>query len=204
MHTAPDCATSASRPGSARGRAERRVESDIGANDAEGAGTEQPDAALLRDRRHRAPPRTADRGIGGVRKRHQRRRAHLGPRIVEEIGDGAGRDRNDGEVDRLADRGDGRVHAPAEQPPMMRIDGVHAALVGRRQQVLEYRAAERSRLIGRADQGDGLRRQQRGEIVLQAAFDERSIVESTGRGMRHPVSTPHCVEAQRGAVFAGS
>ena len=90
VHTAPDCATSASRPGSAVG-AQNVALSPMSVRttpNAPGPSNRMP--RFLAIAATVAPPRAADRGIGGVRKRHQRRRAHLGPRIVENRRDGAG------------------------------------------------------------------------------------------------------------------
>ena len=114
-------------------RAERRVEPDVGAHDAECAGTEN--AYVLRSRHGQeiALPRLRGRTAAfGVREQH--RRAHLPSGLLQDAGDRARRCGDDGEVDRLADACDRGVDRAAEKVATVRIDGVHASRVRAAQQ----------------------------------------------------------------------
>ena len=78
VHTAPDCEISASRPGCVGIGPERRVQPDVGADDAERTRSDQANAALARRARHLASPCALGRTVGRVGRRHHDGSADVG------------------------------------------------------------------------------------------------------------------------------
>ena len=143
---------------------DRRIQSDIGAHDAERMRSDHPDAARDRDGPQRALP--AQRFVAFLRRRgkHDDRLDAGARRILEHADNRRRRRRDQCEIDRLRDRGQRRVRAPGQHAPMLGIDDIERALEAAADEILEDDPAVGTRLAGGADDRDRSRRQQRAEI----------------------------------------
>ena len=143
------------------GGVQRRMRAD----DAERLGAEEADTGIERG--------IADAPLGGGAVGGHAGRvadddgvAHPGPAALRnDLGDGARRGGDDGQVDRPPGRLDAHHAGLVEHRRVARIDGDEAPLVAVGEQVLQDDVADAARLLGGADHGNGARGEQAGEVV---------------------------------------
>ena len=145
--------------------ADRRVESDAGADDAERMRSEHAKPARVGDGDERFLPTPR---FGRVRRRRRQNHHRLDPRargILEHAAHRRGRCCDHRKVDRLCDCAQRRVRPPRKDATMTGIDDVKRTLESPFDQVLEDDPAHRSRLGRGADDSDRNRGKKRAEIV---------------------------------------
>ena len=87
---------------------------------------------------------------------------------------------------------------------MAGIDRIDLALESTRTKIFEYAAAKRARPVRRADERDGLRHQQRIEVMLHERFakDPTGVSESTSPGTL-PKAWTRINPQNRGGAYPG-
>ena len=160
------------------GVAQRRVQSDVGADDAERMRTQQADAARGRDLQQLRLPAARLVRVGRRRRQDDCRLDSGARAVLEDLEGRRGGHCDQRELHRLADRGERSVRTPREHAAMIGIDGVERAVEGAAEQILEDDPADRAGLARCADERDGRRHQQRAERVGSTAWRGNRIASS--------------------------
>ena len=147
------------------GIAQRRIQSYVGADDAERVRAEQADAARSRHGQQFRLPAPRVVRVGWRRRQDD---GHLDPGargILEDLEHGRSGHHDQRELHRLADCGKRSVRALREHASMVGVDGVERAAESAAEHVLEDDPADRAGLARCADERDRSRHQQRAEII---------------------------------------
>ncbi len=163
---APDCADQGEVAGQGGNLGEGGVQRRMRTDNAERLGAEEADTGV--ERRGIADAPLGGGAVGGHAGRvaDDDGVAYPGPAALgNDLGDGARRGGDDGQVDRAPGRLDARHAGLFEHRRVARIDGDQAPLVAVGEQVLQDDVADAARLLGGADHGNGARGEQAGEVV---------------------------------------
>ncbi len=95
--------------------------------------------------------------------------------LADDAGHGRRRRDDDGEIDGVGNRLDVRVRLDAEHARALRVDRKHRAAERAADEIPENRPADAARLVGRADDGDVARREDRVERTLEAEDRARRL-----------------------------
>ena len=200
VHRAPLWLMKPTLPGRAIADGEGGVDARDRAHDAEAVGADdahRPAARFLENL-----PLQLGAGLAGLLEtgRDDDRAFHAGvDALADDAGHGRRRRDDDGEIDGVGHRRDRRVRLDAEHARALRVDRKDRAAERVADQIPENRPADAARLLGRADDGDVARREDRVERTLEAEDGARRL-----RVYRHRTVTPQVRAAKNGATASPS